>query len=310
MYVQHFVRPLQRQYVRFALINENKRGESLHREDNSNRLPHLITGVGSMNPTAGFEPRSSALGIPNPVLNNVLMPGSNINTHYPGTLHCGARDICCVSSKTNLLKYTGPTGQLIDDDDDDGELTQLERQAQYTAMLHLGSSHEEHNIPREGSIEKILLEHRHGEGKGLTGAAFITDPNPLEGDGTEETAYPTQTTEVSKSAPMNVKSNYDIRDRAGFFSKKSRKQSSVDLSGPLVYPREFSPPNSSQSRKQRADRDAQDITSAREKSHPRSRVTVGQSVTSRYVLIVVLRKCMSSAFCPDVRCTARTGRLS
>ena len=177
----------------------------------------------------------------------------------------------------SLLRFTGPTGLLLDDDGEERELTQLERQAQHTALLHLGATRENHEYIVAENIDSLLENHRRGESKALEHMAFLTDVNLPEGENSNTAAAH----EVMKSAAMNVKSNYDIRERAGFFSKKSRKHSTVDLTGPLVYPKEFSPPNSSQSAryvstKGGASRKEESIASAREKSHPRSHVHIGQ----------------------------------
>lgn len=130
-----------------------------------------------------------------------------------------------------------------------------------------------------------------GEGRDLREISFLTDPNPDEGDGTDGSSnesmdsphiHASRHSEVQKSAVQNSKGDYDIRTRAGFFSKKrSHKTNSIDLSGPLIFPREFSPPSSAQSRRLYAQKEAEEIAHARDTSHPRSNVHVARDSGSR-----------------------------
>jgi hypothetical protein len=192
-----------------------------------------------------------------------------------------------------LYVLLGPTGFHIDDGEDDDEALEshLDRQAQYAAMQHLQPLRDNDDFdPNRGSMS--FYEHGAlGEGKDLGAISFLTDPNPNEGDGSEGSSnesldssyiFATGQSEVQKSAVQNSKGDYDIRNRAGFFSKKkSHKTNSIDISGPLIFPKEFSPPSSAQSRRLYAQKEAEEIAHARDTSHPRSNVHVARDSGSR-----------------------------
>ena len=174
---------------------------------------------------------------------------------------------------------------------DNEELDQLDRNAINTALSHLGAIQEESELfPSADSPMRVR-----GEAKGLTGMSFLTDITSQDGygsDGSEVTldnlmfGAAGATPVIAKSGPQNMKDNYDIRERAGFFAKKSKKYASMKLSGPLDYPKEFSPPNSSQqSRRQQAEREAVEIAKSRENSNPRSGIR--QTAGSRYLLFIL-----------------------
>lgn len=164
-------------------------------------------------------------------------------------------------------------------------------------MRHLDTfGNDKFNEEFEGYSDKC------GEAADLANVSFLTDPNPdEEWDGSEFgsskdggspiDSLPMKDPTIEKSAPKNSKENYDIRGRAGFFSRKMASSSSLDLAGPLVYPKEFPEPKAQRSKRAQAEVDAADIAKLQERSHPKSGVRLATPSNSRYTDITYIICC-------------------
>lgn len=145
---------------------------------------------------------------------------------------------------------------------DDSPDTSLVRGTRHIAMTHVDTYGNEMFTE---AIEGLSMNR--GESESLQNVSFLTDLDQNEWEEIDSAnALSSEEQAIEKSGPQNAKESYDIRGRAGFFSKNKASSSSLNLAGPLVYPKEFSQPKSQLSMKAQAEADVAEIAKTIEKN--------------------------------------------